>query len=137
MLAFLLTTKVWSPQYSLWLVPLLALARPRWRLSIIWQFSEVAVWFMTLTLFVGQFSGKAATHGVPYGWLCSCCSIRDALLVALAALVVREIWFPEFDCRPGGRHRRSRRWRVTTAPLTRAQSSGTAAQTLEPIRRPV
>src|SRR5205085_1016810 len=29
-LAFLLTTKVWSPQYSLWLVPLLALARPRW-----------------------------------------------------------------------------------------------------------
>ena len=96
-LAFLLTTKVWSPQYSLWLVPLLALARPQWRLSIIWQLTEVAVWFMTLTLFVGQFSGKAATHGVPYGWLVVVLLIRDAVLVVLAALVVRDIWFPEFD----------------------------------------
>jgi uncharacterized membrane protein len=29
--AFLLTNKVWSPQYSLWLLPLIALALPRWR----------------------------------------------------------------------------------------------------------
>ena len=53
MLAFLLTTKVWSPQYSLWLVPLLALARPRWRLTLVWQFSEIAVWMLTLTLLLG------------------------------------------------------------------------------------
>ena len=53
MLAFLLTTKVWSPQYSLWLVPLLALARPRWRLALVWQFVEIAVWFATLTLLLG------------------------------------------------------------------------------------
>ena len=52
-LVFLLTTKVWSPQYSLWLVPLLALARPRWRLALVWQFVEVAVWFTTLTLLLG------------------------------------------------------------------------------------
>ena len=48
-----LTTKVWSPQYSLWLVPLLALARPRWRLALVWQFTEIAVWFATLTLLLG------------------------------------------------------------------------------------
>ena len=29
--AFLLTNKVWSPQYSLWLVPLAVLALPRWK----------------------------------------------------------------------------------------------------------
>ena len=52
-LAFLLTTKVWSPQYSLWLVPLIALARPRWRLALVWQFTEIAVWIMTLTLLLG------------------------------------------------------------------------------------
>ena len=46
--AFLLTTKVWSPQYSIWLVPLLALARPRWRMAMIWQVSEIAVWVATL-----------------------------------------------------------------------------------------
>ena len=32
--AFLLTNKVYSPQYSLWLVPLAVLAVPRWRLLI-------------------------------------------------------------------------------------------------------
>ena len=29
---------------SIWLVPLLALARPRWRMALLWQFSEIAVW---------------------------------------------------------------------------------------------
>ena len=52
-LAFLLTTKVWSPQYSIWLVPLLALARPRWRLNLFWQFSEVGVWIATLFWLLG------------------------------------------------------------------------------------
>ncbi|MER2137033.1 MAG: glycosyltransferase 87 family protein, partial [Arthrobacter sp.] len=34
--AFILTNKVYSPQFVLWLVPLLALARPRWRDFLIW-----------------------------------------------------------------------------------------------------
>ncbi|NEE19225.1 hypothetical protein G3M58_73760, partial [Streptomyces sp. SID7499] len=29
--AFILTNKVYSPQYVLWLIPLAVLARPRWR----------------------------------------------------------------------------------------------------------
>ncbi len=93
-LAFLLTTKVWSPQYSLWLVPLLALARPRWRLSLVWQFSEIAVWFMTLTLLLGL--GTPA-HGVGYGAVIVVLLIRDGLLLGLAALIVREMWRPELD----------------------------------------
>ncbi len=95
-LAFLLTTKVWSPQYSLWLVPLLALARPRWRLALVWQFTEVAVWFLTLTLLLGQNPGASA-HGVAYGWLVLAVVIRDGLLIALAALVIREMWRPDLD----------------------------------------
>lgn len=100
-LAFLLTTKVWSPQYSLWLVPLLALARPRWRLTLVWQFVEIAVWMLTLTVLLGEGSdanGKSlANHGVPYGWLMLVLVIRDVLLIALAALVVREMWCPWLD----------------------------------------
>jgi uncharacterized membrane protein len=93
-LAFLLTTKVWSPQYSLWLVPLLALARPRWRLALVWQFTEVAVWFVTLTLLLGY---DVPAHGINYGWLMLLLVIRDGLLIGLAALVVREMWCPWLD----------------------------------------
>jgi uncharacterized membrane protein len=99
-LAFLLTTKVWSPQYSLWLVPLLALARPRWRLSLVWQFTEVAVWFATLTLLLGL---STPGHGLGYGWLILILLIRDGLLLGLAALIVREMWQPGLDVvRAGG-----------------------------------
>ncbi|HEV7205561.1 MAG TPA: glycosyltransferase 87 family protein [Jatrophihabitans sp.] len=101
-LAFLLTTKVWSPQYSLWLVPLLALARPRWRLALVWQFVEIAVWFVTLTLLLGLDPAQSA-HGIGYGWLMLLIGIRDALLLSLAALIVRDIWRPERDVvRAGG-----------------------------------
>jgi uncharacterized membrane protein len=93
-LAFVLTTKVWSPQYSLWLVPLLALARPRWRLNLVWQFSEVLVWILTLTLLLGF---DEPSHGVDYGWLMLVLIIRDILLLTLAALVVREMWCPWLD----------------------------------------
>jgi uncharacterized membrane protein len=93
-LAFLLTTKVWSPQYSLWLVPLLALARPRWRLNLVWQFAEIAVWFLTLTLLLGF---NVADHGVPYGALMVALLIRDVLLLTIAGLIIRELWRPEHD----------------------------------------
>jgi uncharacterized membrane protein len=93
-LAFLLTTKVWSPQYSLWLVPLVALARPRWRLTLVWQFSEIAVWLGTLTLLVGY---DVPEHGISYGWLVLLLAIRDGLLLGIAALVVREMWCPWLD----------------------------------------
>jgi uncharacterized membrane protein len=92
--AFLLTTKVWSPQYSLWLVPLLALARPRWRLAIIWQLAEIAVWIATLLwLLSGSDSNKALT----YGGLTWVLLIRDAILLLLVGLVVRDIRRPELD----------------------------------------
>jgi len=91
-LAFLLSTKVWSPQYSLWLVPLVALARPRWRITLLWQFSEIMVWIMTLLWLLGGDS-----HGIDYGWLMITLLVRDGFLVAIAVLVVREMWHPERD----------------------------------------
>ena len=61
--AFLLTNKVYSPQFVLWLIPLAVLARPRWRDLIWWQAAEavyfVAVWWYlvgtdTLTIYICQ-----------------------------------------------------------------------------------
>ena len=93
-LAFLITTKVWSPQYSLWLVPLLALARPRWRLALVWQFTEIAVWFLTLTLLLGL---SQPQHGISYGWLMLVLVVRDVLLLSIAGLIVRDMWRPDLD----------------------------------------
>lgn len=98
--AFLLTTKVWSPQYSLWLVPLVALARPRWRLNLIWQCSEIAVWILTL-LWLAGFTDSI--RSIDYGWLMFLLLLRDALLLAILALVVRDMWRPDLDVvRSGG-----------------------------------
>jgi uncharacterized membrane protein len=38
---FLLSGKVWSQQYVLWLIPLLVLARPRWGAFLVWQVCEL------------------------------------------------------------------------------------------------
>jgi uncharacterized membrane protein len=93
-LAFLLTTKVWSPQYSLWLVPLVALARPRWRISLLWQFSEIAVWIVTLLWLLGFNDANRATD---YGWLMLVLLIRDGFLFVIAGLVIYEMWHPWAD----------------------------------------
>jgi uncharacterized membrane protein len=94
MTAFLLTTKVWSPQYSIWLVPLLALARPRWRSALIWQATEIAVWIATLLWLLG---GSDPNKALPYEGLTWVLLIRDATLLVLAALIVRDIRRPESD----------------------------------------
>src|SRR5690606_33935985 len=47
--AFLITNKVYSPQYVLWLLPFLVLARPRWRDWLIFSAAELfyfaAIWW--------------------------------------------------------------------------------------------
>ena len=52
--AFLLTNKVWSPQYVVWLVPLVVLARPKIGGYLVWQAAEVgyfyAIWAYLITV---------------------------------------------------------------------------------------
>lgn len=43
--AFMLTNKVWSPQYVLWLLPLVALARPRLPAYLLWQAGEIVYFY--------------------------------------------------------------------------------------------
>lgn len=92
--AFLLTTKVWSPQYSIWLVPLLALARPRWRTALIWQASEIAVWIATLLWLLG---GSNPNKALTYEGLTWVLLTRDAILLVLIGLIVRDMRHPELD----------------------------------------
>jgi uncharacterized membrane protein len=99
--AFLLTNKVLSPQYVLWLVPLAVLARPRWRPFLFWQATEVLVLVTRYYYFSGSSSDTAP--GLGLGWFVAAVGVRDLALVLLAVLVLRDIWHPERDVvRSGG-----------------------------------
>lgn len=90
--AFLLTNKVWSPQYSLWLLPLAVLALPRWRPLLFWQASEVIVWVLLMLSFAG-----VANKGLSIYPFINAALVRDALVLVLVYLVVRDIIRPEQD----------------------------------------
>ncbi|MBI1758080.1 MAG: DUF2029 domain-containing protein [Actinobacteria bacterium] len=89
---FLLTNKVWSPQYSLWLVPLAVLARPSWRALLAWQATEALLWFPRMYWYLGT-----ANKGLDERWFLLAVGVRDIAVVWLAVLVVRDILRPERD----------------------------------------
>nr|WP_240188947.1 glycosyltransferase 87 family protein [Nakamurella flavida] len=90
--AFLLTNKVWSPQYSLWLLPLVALALPRWRLLLAWQFVEVLVWVLLMFSFAGVQNKGLSIH--PF---LGAAVLRDVLILTMVVLVVRDVLRPSKD----------------------------------------
>ena len=89
---FLLVTKVWSPQFSLWLLPLAALARPRWRSLLLWQATEAVLWVVRMLWYLGT-----ADRGVGVEWFFLGVLVRDVAVVVLMALVVRDVWRPDGD----------------------------------------
>src|SRR6266516_1625191 len=103
--AFLLTNKVWSPQYVLWLVPLAVIARPRFGAYAVWQLAEVgyflAIWWYLLT--VPGMGAASVFHGNGQGWYFAALLARFAATALLACLVVRDILRPGGDVvRAGG-----------------------------------
>ncbi|RBY92666.1 hypothetical protein DQ241_00885 [Blastococcus sp. TF02A-30] len=89
---FLLLNKVWSPQFSLWLLPLAVLARPRWRSLLLWQATEVLVWVVTMLHYLGT-----ANRGIDVEWFFLGVGLRDLAVVVLMALVVRDVLRPDGD----------------------------------------
>ncbi len=102
---FLLVNKVFSPQYVLWLLPLAALARPRWRPFLAWQAAEAGLLLARFYFFVSFPMGKddQPVEGIDASWFLGAVVLRDLALVALAAAVVRDVLRPEVDVvRAGG-----------------------------------
>jgi uncharacterized membrane protein len=89
---FLLLNKVWSPQFSLWLLPLAVLARPRWRSLLLWQATEVLVWVVTMLHYLGT-----DNRGIEVEWFFLGVLLRDVAVVVLMALVVRDVLRPDGD----------------------------------------
>ncbi len=93
--AFLIVNKVYSPQYVLWLLPLAALARPRWRDILIWQGCE-AVYFVAIWVFLQGDLASSASGAPPTAYIVAIL-VRVAGQLWLAGLVVRDILWPEHD----------------------------------------
>jgi uncharacterized membrane protein len=83
---FLLTSKVYSPQYGLWLLPWFAVALPGLRRFIAFEIVDVAV-FMTRFWFFGKMAGR---FGVPQAWFEAMVLIRAAILLWCVIAWVRQ-----------------------------------------------
>jgi uncharacterized membrane protein len=90
--AFLLTGKVWSPQFSLWLVPLAVLALPHRRILLAWMTIDALVWVPRMEFLYGE-----QNRGLPEQWFTATVLLRDIAVIGLCALVIRQIYRPELD----------------------------------------
>ncbi|MEO5994528.1 MAG: glycosyltransferase 87 family protein [Arthrobacter sp.] len=95
--AFILTNKVYSPQFVIWLIPLLALARPRWRDFLIWQTVEGLHW-AAVWMYLGQVtSGGVSQHNIDMPYYVLAVAFH---MIAIGYLMVRvawDIWDPGYD----------------------------------------
>jgi uncharacterized membrane protein len=84
--AFLVTNKVYSPQYVLWLVPLAVLAGLRLPDLIVWQAVEVAYWFAIWA--------HLDYHAIDDRWYAAAVFLRIAVTLWLCARVVVGLTHP-------------------------------------------
>jgi uncharacterized membrane protein len=96
---FLLVNKVWSPQYVIWLVPLVVLARPRLPAYLLWQAAEVgyflAIWSYLVTQLV--VIPVPADGGIGNGLYFLALLARFLTVALLCVLVVVDILRPARD----------------------------------------
>ncbi|WP_328398609.1 glycosyltransferase family 87 protein [Nocardia sp. NBC_00416] len=90
--AFLLTNKVWSPQYSLWLVPIAVLALPHRRLLLAWMTIDALVWAPRMFYYLG-----IDRKGLPEQWFTATVLLRDVAVIGLCGLIIRQIYRSDED----------------------------------------
>lgn len=93
-IAFLVLNKVYSPQYMLWILPLLILVRPKAREVTIFTLAELAYWAAIWGHLAQTISGP---NGAPEFLYWFAVLLRIGVQLWLAGLVVRDILRPEYD----------------------------------------
>lgn len=90
---FLVVNKVYSPQYVLWLLPLVVLALPRWRYWVIFSAAEL-LYFMAIW---AHLDGSLASGSGGQGLYVAAVFVRIGVQLWLAGVVVRDILQPAHD----------------------------------------
>ncbi|MFM7211546.1 MAG: glycosyltransferase family 87 protein [Actinomycetota bacterium] len=93
--AFAVTNKVYSPQYVMWLVPLAALARPKWRDFLIWQAAEIT-YFIAIWWYLAGYGIEDAKAMTPQ-WYAFFTFVHVLATAWFAGLLVRDALVPEDD----------------------------------------
>lgn len=86
-MAFLIFNKVWSPQYSLWLIVPALLALPRWRLIFSWALADALLWPILAWHMLGS-----ENKGLPHEMLDIAVITRDGFIIAIGVLIIRQMW---------------------------------------------
>jgi hypothetical protein len=84
LILFLLTNKVYSPQYSLWLIPWFPLVLPNLRAFLLFEAADAAVFFTTFSWLGSQFG----FGGLPESLALAAVLARGVVLMACVALYV-------------------------------------------------
>lgn len=91
---FLVVNKVYSPQYALWMLPLLALARPTWREWAIFNGAELVYYFAIW----GHLAGTLHPgDGSPDGVYWAAVFLRAGASVYLMVVIATDMLHPEED----------------------------------------
>ncbi|MFI6814022.1 glycosyltransferase family 87 protein [Nonomuraea sp. NPDC050328] len=94
--AFMMTNKVWSPQFVLWLVPFAVLARPNWKPLALWQVAEVW-YFLAIWLYL-LYQDEASKHlGIGDDVYFTAVWGRIITILIMVGFVVRDIFRPDKD----------------------------------------
>jgi uncharacterized membrane protein len=99
--AFLITNKVWSPQYVVWLVPLAVLARPRLWPYVLWQLAEVGyfigIWGYLTFIYAQEGDVFPGYQGLSTGWYFTLLLFRLISVLIMSGYIIRDIFQPEQD----------------------------------------
>jgi uncharacterized membrane protein len=88
--AFLLTSKSWSPQYGLWLLPLAVLTRLPWRVLWVWLGVDVMFYVAVMWFVNGQIHGPGPEMSLSQ--VLVVVALHGIALMAMSVLVVRDIF---------------------------------------------